>query len=146
MERVDIAALLRRYMADGFPLPVLSNITRISEDALAGISQGKTWHQVGADPDRFGYLVIFLTTMYLPLDDAGYYGGLADSLTTYFGIPFSAVAGYVGAGEEELRQFLAAPLSHEKQAEFGMRICHLFTQFIRDPRFSIEQIDFGQGG
>ena len=65
--------------------------------------------------------------------DDGYYKSLLESLTQYFKIPPEAIANYIGVDVGGLMDFE----NRSDKDRIEKCIAHLFTEFIRDSRYSI---------
>ena len=137
MEKIHEVDLLRRYIADGFPLKALSKTTGIPENTLIAISKDKTCWFSETDAKRYSYMVILLCQLYVCTpDDTNYYEELVHSLVTHFGIPTSAIANYSGVSESELAQVLHSSPANDQTMRCRERLLHLFLQFARNSDLS----------
>lgn len=86
------------------------------------------------DKDKENYLVVFLLQICCEKpDNDEYYRTKLESLTQYFKLPTEAIANYIGV---DIDGVLAFESSSDKD-RIEKSIAHLFTTFIRDPRYSI---------
>ena len=132
MQMYSLQELLRKCMEWGFNLESISIATQIHEEELQKLCSDENY--VLQDNDKEAYLVVFLMQICCKKpDDDGYYKSLIESLTQYFKIPPEAIANYIGVDVGGLLDFE----NRSDKDRIEKCIAHLFTEFIRDSRYSI---------
>ena len=113
MQIHSLQELLKQYIEWNFDFDSVSIATQIPEEELRQLYSDANYR--------------------LKPDNDGYYRALLESLTQYFKIPPEVMADYIGVDVGELLSFESS--SDKERIE--KYIAHLFTTFIRDPRFSV---------
>lgn len=132
MQIHSLQELLKQYIELDFELASVSIATQIPEEELRQLYSDANYRL--KDKDKEKYLMVFLMQFCcVKPDNDGYYRALFESLTQYFKIPPEVMADYIGVDIGELLSFESS--SDKERIE--KYIAHLFTTFIRDPRFSV---------
>ncbi len=132
MQIYSLQELLKQYVEWGFNFASISVATQIPEDELRQLYSDENYRL--QDKDKENYLVEFLLQICCKKpDNDEYYRSQLESLTQYFKLPPEAIANYIGVDIDGL---LAFESSSDKD-RIEKSIAHLFTTFIRDPRYSI---------
>ena len=132
MQIYSLQELLKQYMEWGFNFASISVATQISEDELRQLYSDENYRL--QDKDKENYLVEFLLLICCEKpDNDKYYRSQLESLTQYFKLPPEAIANYIGVDIDGLMAFE----SSSDKDRIEKSIAHLFTTFIRDPRYSM---------
>lgn len=132
MQIFSLQELLKQYVEWGFNFASISVATQIPEDELRQLYSDENYRL--QDKDKENYLVVFLLQICCEKpDNDKYYRSQLESLTQYFKLPPEAIANYIGVDIDGLLAFESS--SDKDRIEKSM--AHLFTTFIRDPRYSI---------
>ena len=132
MQIYSLQELLKQYVEWGFNFASISVATQIPEDELRQLYSDENYRL--QDNDKENYLVVFLLQICCEKpDNDKYYRSQLESLTQYFKLSPEAIANYIGVDIDGL---LAFESSSDKD-RIEKSIAHLFTTFIRDPRYSI---------
>ena len=132
MQIYSLQELLKQYVEWGFNFASISIATQIPEDELRQLYCDENYRL--QDKDKENYLVVFLLQICCEKpDNDEYYRTQLECLTQYFKLPSEAIANYIGVDTDGL---LAFESSSDKD-RIEKSIAHLFTTFIRDPRYSI---------
>lgn len=121
--------LLKQCIDQGFSLASISIVTQLSTSELQDILDGSA----AQDNEKASYLMVFLMQLcYERPTTSTYYRNMLKALTDYFEVSLGTIAGYAQVGIDELVDFENS--LNDEQIE--KNIAHLFTTFVRDPRFS----------
>ncbi len=132
MQIYSLQGMLKQYMEWGFNFVSISIATQITEEELRQLYSGENYRL--QDKDKEKYLMVFLLQICCEkLGNDEYYRAQLESLTQYFKVPLEAIANYIGVDAGGL---LAFESSSDKD-RIEKCIAHLFTAFIRDPRYSV---------
>ena len=132
MQIYSLQEMLKQYMECGFNLASISIATQITEEELRQLYSDENYRL--QDKDKEKYLMVFLLQICCEkLSNDEYYRAQLESLTQYFKVPLEAIANYIGVDADGL---LAFESSSDKD-RIEKCIAHLFTAFIRDPRYSV---------
>lgn len=132
MQICSLQELLKQYMEWGFNFTSISVATQIPKEELWQLYSDKNYRL--QDKEKEKYLVVFLLQICCEKpDNDEYYRSLLESLTQFFKLPPEAIANDIGVDVDGL---LAFESSSDKD-RIEKCIAHLFTTFIREPRYSI---------
>ena len=132
MQIYSLQELLKQYMKWGFNFDSISVATQIPEEELRQLYSDKNYRL--QDKDKEKYLVVFLLQICCEKpDNDWYYRAQLENLTQYFKLPPEAIANYIGVDVDGLLAFE----SSSDKGRIEKCIAHLFTTFIRDPRYSV---------
>ncbi len=132
MQIYSLQGMLKQYMEWGFNFVSISIATQITEEELRQLYSDENYRL--QDKDKEKYLMVFLLQICCEkLGNDEYYRAQLESLTQYFKVPLEAIANYIGVDAGGL---LAFESSSDKD-RIEKCIAHLFTAFIRDPRYSV---------
>jgi len=132
MQIYSLQGMLKQYMEWGFNFVSISIATQITEEELRQLYSDENYRL--QDKDKEKYLMVFLLQICCEkLGNDEYYRAQLESLTQYFKVPLEAIANYIGVDAGGL---LAFESSSDKD-RIEKCIAHLFTAFIRNPRYSV---------
>lgn len=132
MQMNSLQELLKKCTEWGFDLASVSIATQLPEEELKRLCSSSDYAL--KDKDKVEYLMVFLMQLcYERPENDGHYRAMLESLMQYFKIPPEAIANYTGVGVDELLSFES---SRDKD-RIEKYIAHLFSTFIRDPRYSV---------
>ncbi|MCI9083348.1 MAG: hypothetical protein HFI70_13920 [Lachnospiraceae bacterium] len=131
MQVYSMQELLKQYLEFGFDIASVSMATQISEEELRQLYSNGNYKL--ADKAEEKYLMVFLMQLCCekPEND-GYYRAILESLIQYFKLSPEAIANYIDIETDVLLSFESS-LDKDRIEKC---IAHLFTTFIRDPRYS----------
>ena len=132
MQIYSLQELLKQCLEWGFNLASISIATQITEEELQQLYSDENYRL--RDKDKEKYLMVFLLQICCEKpDNDEYYKALLESLTQYFKLPPEAIANYIGVDTDGLLAFE----NRSDKDRIKKCIAHLFTAFIRDPRYSV---------
>lgn len=66
-----------------------------------------------------------------------YIGDISDVMSNVFKVSQSAIAKYLGLGDDEFQNFLVEPEKYPNGYNLSIKLLHLFKTFIIDKRYTI---------
>ena len=131
MQVYSMQELLKQYLEFGFDIASVSMATQISEEELRQLYSNGNYKLADKAEEKF--LMVFLMQLCCekPEND-GYYRAILESLIQYFKLSPEAIANYIDIETDVLLSFESS-LDKDRIEKC---IAHLFTTFIRDPRYS----------
>ena len=131
MQVYSLQELLKQYLEFGFDIASVSMATQISEEELRQLYSNGNYKL--ADKAEEKYLMVFLMQLCCEQPETdGSYRAILESLIQYFKLSPEAIANYIDIETDVLLSFESS-LDKDRIEKC---IAHLFTTFIRDPRYS----------
>lgn len=136
MDVRNIQSLLEQYLNDGFTFECLSITTDVPIELINRCYNRDNLSQ--EDCHLLNAVLYTLTQLYLcDTTTKTYMGDILDVMCSLFKVSQSAVAKYLGLGDDEFKNFLVEPEKYPNGYKLSIKLLHLFKTFIIDKRYTV---------
>lgn len=135
MEVRNIQSLLEQYLNDGFTFECLSIIADVPVELINRCYNRENLSQ--EDGHLLNSVLYILTQLYFcDTTEKTYIGDLVDAMCSLFKVSQSAVAKYLGLGNDEFIKFLDEPEKYPNGYNLSIKLLHLFKTITIDKKYT----------
>ena len=135
MEVRNIQSLLEQYLNDGFTFECLSIITDVPVELINRCYNRENLSQ--EDCRLLNSILYILMQLYLcNTTEKTYIGDMVNAMCSLFKVSQSAIAKYLGLGNDEFISFLDNPGKYPNGYNLSIKILHLFKTFTIDKKYT----------